>query len=254
MSKPKRIVKMGKAVATRSHDEVIVHAPSRQQPTTFDLIQQSIAAGIPFGELVAYAEKREADEQRKAYYKAIAAARARIPVIIKNQQGHGYKYADMPSITNIVDPILSDVGLSYDFQSDTAPDGLITVTCMMSHVDGHESEPTSLSARPDKTGSKNDVQAVGSTTTYLQRYTLMLKLGIAASKDTDGAVRGGALVHDPRTISEEEQAWLDKEIIDTGSDYVKFLEHMKVAALADISVSDLPKAKAALASKRARMG
>jgi hypothetical protein len=50
---------------------------------------------------------------------------------------------------------------------------------------GH-SERTTLSATADTSGSKNSIQAIGSTVTYLQRYTLLAAVGLAAGGDDDG--------------------------------------------------------------------
>jgi hypothetical protein len=59
------------------------------------------------------------------------------------------------------------------------------VTCIISHRDGYFEE-TTLSAGRDESGSKNSIQAVGSTLTYLQRMTLKAALGLAAAEDDDG--------------------------------------------------------------------
>lgn len=48
-----------------------------------------------------------------------------------------------------------------------------------------------MSAEPDGSGSKNAVQAIGSTNTYLQRYTLFSVLGLA-SVDMDDDANGAA--------------------------------------------------------------
>ena len=48
------------------------------------------------------------------------------------------------------------------------------------------------------------IQALGSTQTYLQRYTLKAALGLSASKDDDGA--GGAVMHDEAAEAE----WLER--------------------------------------------
>ena len=74
-------------------------------------------------------------------------------------------------------------GLSYRFR--TIQDGAIKVTCILSHKSGHSEENT-LSGPADASGSKNAIQAIGSTLTYLQRYTLTQALGLAASDDDDG--------------------------------------------------------------------
>jgi hypothetical protein len=49
------------------------------------------------------------------------------------------------------------------------------------------SDQASLGAAPDKTGGKNNIQAIGSTCTYLSRYLTLLLLGLAAKgQDNDG--------------------------------------------------------------------
>src|SRR5258708_10458648 len=65
--------------------------------------------------------------------------------------------------------------------------GTIRVPCTLTHAQGH-SESVSMSAQPDTSGSKNSIQAIGSTTSYLQRYTLFAATGLAPKDaDTDGA-------------------------------------------------------------------
>jgi hypothetical protein len=62
----------------------------------------------------------------------------------------------------------------------------IAVTCVLTHKMGH-SEETTLKAIPDTSGNKNTVQAIGSTVTYLERYTLLAAMGMAAAgMDNDG--------------------------------------------------------------------
>ncbi len=104
-------------------------------------------------------------------------------------------------------PKMAALGLSFRWRTDS-DDGVVKVSCIISHRDGH-SEETTLSAKPDGSGSKNAIQAIGSAVTYLQRYTLKAALGIAASKDDDGAAAGRALDDKPaqtKTISKDEQA------------------------------------------------
>ena len=59
---------------------------------------------------------------------------------------------------------------------------MVVVTCRLTHAGGHSEENT-LVAPPDTKGNKNPAQAVQSTSTLLQRYTLLAILGIG----TDGA-------------------------------------------------------------------
>jgi hypothetical protein len=55
----------------------------------------------------------------------------------------------------------------------------------LSHRDGHYEETTLTTGRDDGAG-RNAIQQVGSTITYLQRYTLKAALGLAAAADDDG--------------------------------------------------------------------
>jgi hypothetical protein len=144
--------------------------------------------------LMGLQERWEANQARKAFALALAAAKPKFPEIIKDNpvdQGKGrpkYKFADLPAICRAVDPHLHDNGLSYRWRTVTGADRWITVTCILSHAQGY-SEESSLSAPPDTTGAKNSAQSQGSTVTYLSRYTLLAALGLAPDIDDDG--RGG---------------------------------------------------------------
>lgn len=54
---------------------------------------------------------------------------------------------------------------------------------------------------PDQSGGKNNIQAKGSTMTYLQRYTLNTLLAIATEDDNDGA--GGAKITKPAPTADQ---------------------------------------------------
>jgi len=162
--------------------------------TPMSMLDRAVSSGASveiLEKLMGLQERWDTNQALRSYNDAIAKARAEIPVILKSNektgQGGSYKYEDLGTIARIVDPILSKHGLSYRFKSES--NGEVKVSCVISHKDGH-SEENSLTSKPDTTGSKNAVQALGSTVTYLQRYTLKLALGIATSKDDDGS--GGA--------------------------------------------------------------
>lgn len=137
-------------------------------------------------------ERLEKSEAKKAYIKAMAAFKENPPKILKDTKVEfetskgttGYSHAKLAAITNAVCSELSKHGLSADWETDQKEK--ISVTCIITHILGH-SESTTLSAGPDTTGNKNAIQAIGSTVTYLQRYTLLAKLGLAThDMDDDG--------------------------------------------------------------------
>lgn len=162
--------------------------------TPMQLVERAMAAGnLELVEkFMALQERWEANQARKAFDAAIASAKAEIKPIVKKQEVDftsnrgrtNYKYEGFSDIAEHVDPILAKYGLSYRHRS--KQDGkILTITCRLAHRDGH-CEETELFAGFDESGNKNGIQSIGSTATYLQRYTLKLALGLAAAKDDDG--------------------------------------------------------------------
>jgi hypothetical protein len=190
-------------------------------------------------------ERIDANMAKKAFDAAVAEAKATIPPAEKNATGHNNKrYADFYAYAKVVDPIISALGLSYRFR--TVQTDRITVTCVLTHEGGH-SEENSLSGPPDASGSKNAIQAIGSTLTYLQRYTLVQALGLAASNDDDGQASGmGELV------SMEQIEQLQSLLTETNSDVAKFCQVMKVESLAGIPAAKFSDAIAKLNAKKQR--
>jgi len=140
--------------------------------------------------------KWEKNEAEKAYHAAMADFQENAPRIIKDTDGHNCKYAKLSDIVAKVSPLLSAHGLSHSWVTKTVEGGM-EVTCKITHELGH-SETTSMSAGPDKSGSKNDIQAIGSTMSYLQRYTLKAALGLAeADQDDDGNSAGNKAIDIP---------------------------------------------------------
>jgi hypothetical protein len=208
--------------------------PSRAVAMTpVDLLNMAVERGASIEsmtKLMDLRERWEAGQARKAFDEAVAAAKAGITPVVKNRAGHnGKRYADFAAIATAVDPIISQFGLSYRFR--TTQTDRISVTCVLSHKDGH-SEETTLSGPADTTGSKNAIQAIGSTLTYLQRYTLVQALGLAATDDDDGGKAGGANVE---TITEE-QVMLLRELIEaTNSNERGVLTHVRATDLSSIA-------------------
>lgn len=168
----------------------------RSQPSALDIVQAALASGNVemYREAVALMKEMDSFAARKAFDAAMAGAKSKIPVIRKNRRvGFDHKSGDsrteyshetMAEIARTVDPILSEFGLSYRFRVSSEVSQPVLVTCIISHRDGH-SESTTLTAGRDDSGKKNAIQQIGSTVTYLQRYTLKAALGLAAAADDD---------------------------------------------------------------------
>jgi hypothetical protein len=242
---------MGQAVATKEPQTVTSQSGALTPMEMLDRALSSGAAPETLEKLMNLQERWEKSEARKAFDAAMSAAKAEMPVIFKNrevdftsQKGRtNYRHEDLAGIARVVDPILTKHGLSYRFRTTSEPNAPVTVTIIVSHRLGH-SEETTLSAGRDETGNKNSIQAIGSTVTYLQRYTLKAALGLAASADDD------AKAVDLKPVTGEQIATIQALIVEVGADIPKFCRYMKVKKIEDISAKDFDRARQALEAKR----
>jgi len=134
-------------------------------------------------------ERHDASSARAAFASAFAQASASFPDIPKNGKGHNnMPYATLKDIISYTRPVLSESGLALTFGVDTSGANVI-VTAKLMHKAGH-TETTSIDLPKDGSGSKNAVQAVGSSQTYGQRYTAQAILGLSLGEDTEDDGRG----------------------------------------------------------------
>jgi hypothetical protein len=218
------------------------------------LIQEAIAKGADLSqlrELLEIQKDYEANEARKAYNKAMAAFKANPPKIDKDRHvGYstakgsrvGYSHASLYNVVDKITAELSKYGLSSSWRTEQN-NNQIKVSCRISHELGHFEE-TSLTADADNSGAKNSIQAIGSTVTYLQRYSLLSLTGLATyDQDNDGQ-----LPEDK--IDENKVKILNDLIKELEVDLPKFLEYLAVEKVEDIPSSAFAKAKMALEAKR----
>jgi hypothetical protein len=191
---------MGQEIITSSASSPMVPVAGGKLPTPMELLSNALTnnASVDIIErLMALQTKWEEKEARKAFAAAIAAAKAEIPPLYKTSKvGYessngdfvGYQHEDLGEMCQTIDPILGRHGISYRYKTSQSG-AVISMACIVEHRDGH-CEETSLAAPADTSGKKNPLQSIGSTITYLQRYTLKVALGLAATKDDDANSSG----------------------------------------------------------------
>lgn len=166
------------------------------------LIMQAAAQGADIDKLATLMDLQlrwEAHEAKKAYVAAMQKFKAEAPDIIKtkkvsfpNRDGKNttYHHAELHKVSEIVEDSLLRVGIRHSWKTGDV-NGRIVVTCVFTHELGHSEEVASLGGPADTSGGKNTIQAIGSTTTYLQRYTLLAGAGIVPEGlDDDGKTEG----------------------------------------------------------------
>ena len=151
-------------------------------------------------------QEREMNRLAKiAFNKDFTSMQSEITTVTKSKQGHNYKYATLEDIVDIVRPTLEKHGFAVSFGVNTTTD--IIVTCTLMHKEGHSIE-TTMQLPADKTGSKNAVQAIGSSVSYAKRYTLSSLLNIATRDDDDAQA---AMQQDQRTITRGQSQTLESK-------------------------------------------
>lgn len=179
-------------------------------------------------------ERYEDNEARKAYHKAMAKFKANPPEIEKDAnvsyKQTSYNHATLGNVTTKINKSLAIHGLSASWKTEQK-EGQIKVTCTITHMYGF-SESTSLTAMPDTSGSKNSIQAIGSTTTYLQRYTILALTGLATKEqDNDG------VVIDNEKITENQVSQLTDMILAINKSVDDYCSYLKVNDLSEIPMN-----------------
>lgn len=189
--------------------------------------------------LLALQERWEANEARKAFVAAITQFKANPPTIFKTKRVYfegksggvtDYMHATLADVCAAAIKGLAEVGISHRWEL-RQENGVITVSCILTHALGH-SERTTLQGPPEGSGTKNPLQAVASTVTLLERYTLLAATGLAARDmaEDDGRGAGAAIKY----ITPEQVADLEALITEAGADRNKFLVWARVAQLEEI--------------------
>lgn len=222
----------------------IVERAMREPTFDIDKIQQ----------MLTLKERWEANEARKAFTVAMAEFKANPPKIYKNkhvkfQTQKGVTEYDHATHSEVVEKIaagLGQHGMSHRWNVEQSG-GSIRVTCIITHALGHF-DSVSMVAAPDTSGSKSEIQAIASTCTLLQRYTLIAATGLTSADLPDADDRTDEKTS--ATITDEQIGALEALITEVGADKAKFLAYIKASDLASIRAASYQTCVAALESKR----
>lgn len=187
-----------------------------------------------------------------AYMAAFTEMQEKLPVItergeIKIGTGKPQRYATWEDLNDAIKPILHAHGFALSFRTGR-DDNHIIVTGILSHKEGH-SEETAIYLPADTSGSKNAVQAVGSSTSYGRRYTAISLLNITSRAPQDADDDGQSAMGNAK-ISDKQRDTILALADEAGVDVQKFTDYMKVDSVADIRVKDFTRALNALEKKR----
>jgi len=159
-----------------------------QNNQLFGLIERVLSSPTPdmaiIEKMLDMQERVMAKQAEMAFDRDFAMMAPEIPVIANTSNGHNITYAALETIDAVVRPILSKFGFATSYRVEHPEPTKVKVTCVLMHKDGHR-ESTSMELNADTSGSKNAVQALGSSVTYGKRYTLCAILNITTAKEDD---------------------------------------------------------------------
>jgi hypothetical protein len=162
-------------------------------------------------------------------------------------QKDAFKYAPLEEIDKHLSPLLAEENMDLSY-SDEPREGGILIRGRLKHLPSGHYEDSFMAAPLDTTGGKSNVQAVGSTNSYLRRYVACNIFNIVVIGDDDDG-RGGLL-------TEEQVRQIVSLIGRAAVNVAKFLEFMGAqsvedagsleAAVGTIAAKDFAKARVTL--------
>lgn len=171
--------------------------PELNNYSPHSLLSQAIAQNLDIdklSKLMDLQERWEKNQARKSFFVALSKFQKEVPELKKSKHVYyttksgsriEYNYTPISEISKQLKEPLQKNGFSYRWEF--SENGKIKCTCIVSHVDGH-TEASTMEAEKDSSGNKNDIQAIGSTRTYLQRYTLIGVLGLTTAEDDNDKI------------------------------------------------------------------
>jgi ERF superfamily len=249
-------------------------APPSDSPSTVLALIERVAldsrAGVEKLEhMVTMYERLKAKEAELAYN----AAKARIlkklagirivksrPVLAESESGkpqrgsvEAFKYAPLEEIDKHLRPLLAEEEMDLSYSDEPWDGGGILIRGRLKHLPSGHFEDSFMPAPADITGGKSNVQAVGSTNSFLRRYVACNIFNIVVVGDDDDG-SGGTI--------EEAQTTTIVELIKKAKVGPKFLKYMRAqsveeagsleAAVATIAARDYRKAISTLEEQIAK--
>lgn len=207
--------------------------------------------------LVGLFERMQDRQAGAAFYRAVSCFRADCPPIVRRSQNaqftvtrNGVKcpslYASLDDIAKTVRKPLADNGLSYTWGTAAIEGNMLTISCILSHVDGH-SETSAVTFPIDSPAGSSPQQKYGSTITYAQRYSLIARLGLTSCDDDND----GNEPDKPVELIDQKQIRQLEDLIDSvGANPGKFKAFMGVEWLKELPASEYDRAIRELERKK----
>ncbi len=234
----------------------VMPAHTAPQPSMFELIMRAVqdpaCDPVKMAQLLELSRQVRADDAKEAYTRAMILMKPKLPIIdrkgriVIHEKGkeridaniiQSTDYAKWEDIDEAITPILGAHGFVLTFRTGNLPDGRVSVTAILSHEMGH-SEESEMALPLDTSGSKNNVQAAGSSTSYGKRFTATALLNIRTKGQDDDGKKGG----DPGTVTDEQAERILDLLTKDKADVPGFCKYMGVASIIELPASQYNRA------------
>lgn len=155
--------------------------------TMFERLAKDPAVDVDKLQRLIDMQERIMRRQAEAAYNAdFSVMQPEIPVIIEKGKTDKGTFAELEDIVEVVRPILAKHGFALTHKTEWPEKATVRVIGILTHRDGHR-ETSEFIAGADQSGSKNAIQALGSSVSYGRRYTTKDLLCIVTrGEDNDG--------------------------------------------------------------------
>lgn len=219
------------------------------------LVEMAISKGADLDKLeklLALQERWEANQARKVFATAFAAAQSKIITVAKtkiNPQTHS-NYAALEDIIESAQPIYTQEGFAVIFyEGDIAVPGFVRIFADILHAAGHR-ETFHLDMPLDGVGLKGTVNMTaihgkGSAIKYAQRYLLCMIWNIPTKGDNDGNTLNIVEYIDEKQVAEIESLVASKNV-----EIKKFCEAFKIEEISKLTKNKYQQAISILNAKK----
>jgi len=222
---------------------------------TTDIVSMALQRGYDpelIEKMMDLEERRYKEESRRAYFEALANFKSEAPKLKKDAYNRAFNshYTSLGCLLDTYNPILAKHGLTLAHPTPEQTDTHMKGGCRLIHRMGHSETfiirlPIDQAAIGKQSGqrSRNAIQDIKSTYTYLRSVATEGILGVAGTEgtlDDDGNAAGTDFVTEDRRVE------IEKIIVEKGVDPEKFLSYMGAEDVGSILASDYGKAISAL--------
>jgi len=223
--------------------------PGEQPPpmppiTPMVLIQQALASGVgveALERLQVMAERAEDRQAEKDFNNALSSFQDVCPEIRRTQWGGKsgpqskgqYQYAGLAEdILPVVRPLLAQNGLSYSWDHEVSGDGkMLKTTFILRHASGHSQRTLCTLPTASQSALQNAQQAMGSSMSYGDRYSMIAGLGLAGCNHDDDAAAADGL----ESLTAKQMGQLTVEINARDLDIPKLCTVLDIGSLDELT-------------------